>query len=146
MPFYTGAATNFESLHGVINTVLTANGWTQDGNVLYKGNVYVRLASLDSSYLRVYGGTGHLRMVQLPHHEQSAQGGRPGDCAGIRCDRDYRPGRGRNGGCDCLRPALCLGPRHPYDRQNRYRRAGLEGIPAAGAAVLRLGDQLPGPV
>jgi len=57
MPYDTGTTTSHADLHSRINTFLTANGWTQDGNVLYKGNVFAEVTD-DTSYLQVKGGQG----------------------------------------------------------------------------------------
>ncbi len=59
MAYETGVPTGFEDLHSKLNTFLTGggNGWTLDGDVLYKNNTYIRLDSLDDNYLRIWGGT-----------------------------------------------------------------------------------------
>lgn len=60
MAYQTGSLTDLLSLKTAIYTFLTSNGWTQNGQVVEKGNVFVRLHHTNSSqsHIKVYGGTG----------------------------------------------------------------------------------------
>lgn len=57
MAFVTGSAGDLASLRTALINACTANGWTLSGEVLHKGNVFVRLQVV-GGWLEALGGTG----------------------------------------------------------------------------------------
>ncbi|MBL4838373.1 MAG: hypothetical protein JKY34_12435 [Kordiimonadaceae bacterium] len=63
MPFITGSANSIPELRTALLNGLVANGWTLDGNVIYKGDVFVEVtiptgeAYGENRMLRFLGGT-----------------------------------------------------------------------------------------
>lgn len=57
MPYATGSATSISDLRTNIIGVLSANGWTVDGEMVYKGTCYVRIY-VSGSALRITGALG----------------------------------------------------------------------------------------
>jgi hypothetical protein len=57
MAYVTGTATSLANLQSALFAGCTANGWTQDGNVLYKGSCQV-IIDISGNLLRIEGGTG----------------------------------------------------------------------------------------
>ncbi len=57
MAFITGAATSFSDLRTALINGCVANGWSNSGNILWKGNSYFEITAT-STYLQIYGGTG----------------------------------------------------------------------------------------
>jgi hypothetical protein len=57
MAYVTGSAADMTALMTALRSACTANGWTLAGDVLHRGNVYVR-TQVVSNYLTLLGGTG----------------------------------------------------------------------------------------
>lgn len=57
MAFITGSATSFSDLRTALINGCVANGWSNSGNILWKGNSYFEITAT-STYLQIYGGTG----------------------------------------------------------------------------------------
>lgn len=57
MPYISGTAPSYAGIVTQIISGCVANGWTNVGNILYKGNCYVELTST-ASYVQIHGGTG----------------------------------------------------------------------------------------
>lgn len=59
MAFYTGTANSWSDLVTVLQTQCVANGWSIDGNVIYKSGTTANfLVTPEANYLLIYGGTG----------------------------------------------------------------------------------------
>lgn len=57
MVYITGTAASFADLKTNIISGCTSNGWSSSGDVLWKGNSYFELTTIDN-YIVIYGGTG----------------------------------------------------------------------------------------
>jgi hypothetical protein len=57
MAYVTGSAADMTALLTALRNACTANGWTLAGEVLHRGNVYMR-TQVVSNYLTLLGGTG----------------------------------------------------------------------------------------
>lgn len=57
MAFITGSATSFSDLRTALINGCVANGWSNSGNILWKGGSYFEITAT-STYLQIYGGTG----------------------------------------------------------------------------------------
>lgn len=57
MAYVTGSAADMTALMAALRSACTANGWTLSGEVLHRGNVYMR-TQVVSDYLTLLGGTG----------------------------------------------------------------------------------------
>lgn len=57
MAFVSGSASSMADLAAAILAACAANGWSQSGNVLYKGNLYVEITSA-AAYVNFRAGTG----------------------------------------------------------------------------------------
>ncbi len=65
MAYETGTTTGFSDLVTRIETFAVANGWTKTGNVIHKGDVYVKMSvdfayisSVNRYWIKLEGGTG----------------------------------------------------------------------------------------
>lgn len=57
MPYVNTSVNNLTELRTALFSALTSNGWTQSGNVIHKGNVYIEVL-VTSDSLTFRGGTG----------------------------------------------------------------------------------------
>lgn len=57
MAFITGTASSFADLRTNLIAGCVANGWSNSGNILWKGNSYFEITSA-TTYVQIYGGTG----------------------------------------------------------------------------------------
>lgn len=57
MAFITGSATSFSGLRTALINGCVANGWSNSGNILWRGGSYFEITAT-STYLQIYGGTG----------------------------------------------------------------------------------------
>lgn len=57
MAFITGIATSFSDLRLALINGCIANGWSNVGNILWKGNCFVELTA-GTDYIQISGGTG----------------------------------------------------------------------------------------
>lgn len=81
MPYQTGTATDFTDLKNEIFAFLTANGWTQENDIIKRNGVFAKLDVVSASWdwLRLTGGkgsdgAGNLVFPQASYDDYSVQG------------------------------------------------------------------------
>lgn len=57
MAYLTGTAANITALMDNLRSACTSNGWTLSGNILHKGNCYIR-SQINNGFIEWMGGTG----------------------------------------------------------------------------------------